>query len=329
MDATQLSQASSASSASPRYPARRVSPLRVGIALLLGTILLFGVNLGLAGRQRETPEELLDIQRKEKEEAIRPAILNLIREGQQRLSSGDPAAAVQSFRAAEQLAPKIDGLRRMRLAAEQKSAEMAQMSDREREIAGHLLAAQEAVKTLRYPDATLSVLAVLQLDPQHPEATAMMKQIGEATKRLAQVPLPRAQKPASSRPTAEAPLQEGVPAESAGTPAEAQTATIRVIVTSEMPAGGSVRILLNDKVIMNEGVGPALKGNVFRRKKSTISFAKNLEVPEGSARLVVHVTPKNKTAIPSTFNEFFLGGSRRELTIHASATNSADVDLQQ
>lgn len=325
-DSTQLSQVSPP----PAGPARRVSPLRAGVALLLGTSLLFGGNLWLAGWQEPTAAELAAVQRQEKQEALRPALLNLIREGHQRLLASDPEGAVQSFRAAEQLAPEIDGLRRMRLAAQRKAAEMAQMTDREREIEGHLLVAREAVKTRSYNEASVEVVAALQIDPQHPEAMEMLKQIGEAQKRLAQTPQPRTPQQTASQPgmASETPVQEGG-AESEGTGGQSQIATIKVTVNSDMPAGGRVRVFNNGQPLLDTEVEPARSGKFLNRETRTVAFTHNLQVPEGSGQLVVHVVPKGRGAIGRVYNEFFLGGSQLELVIRATEANKATIELRQ
>ncbi|HEX2223635.1 MAG TPA: serine/threonine-protein kinase, partial [Thermoanaerobaculia bacterium] len=314
----------------PARPAGRVSPLRAGIALLLGALLLFGGNLWLASLQQPTAAELAAVQRQEKEEALRPALLNLIREGNQRLLEGNPEGAVQSFRAAEQLAPQIDGLRRMRLAAQQKATEMAQMTDREREIEGHLVAAREAVKTRRYNEASVAVVAALQLDPQHPEAMEMLKQIGEAQRRLAQTPQPRTPQQAGSQQgtASETPLPDGA-SEGGGTAGESPIATIKVSVTSEMPSGGRVRVFNNGQPLLDTEIEPARRGKLLNRQVHPVAFTHNLEVPEGSAQLVVHVIPKGKGAIGKVYEAFFLGGSQRELVIRASVGNQATIDLRQ
>jgi serine/threonine protein kinase len=306
-------------------PSRRISPLRIAIASGLSALLLLGGSLGLTGRD-ETPQERARIRQIQKEERIRPAVLELIRQGHRLMRSGDFEGAAEKYLAAEQIAPELDKLRGLHAEAEKKIGESQQAIEQEQEIVKNLGAATEAVRSRRYAEAMVAVAATLQLDPANPDAQDLLNQIREAQARQAQAPVPGLPRPGTPAPQTQVPgapsgAPVAVPAE------EARMATLTLSVTSEMPGGADIRLFANnDRLFQGKVPAPRMKGGFFKRKTlvEAAHLTHSLPVPaaSGLVTLTVYVTPKGKTAVSKSVDGNFPAGSARDLKITISSTGA-------
>jgi len=155
-----------------RPPARRgplIEPGRTIIAASMAGLLLLTMAAALFGWLRwTTPRAGRDARVDERQRQI----VALIHTGYQFLSAGDPATATRAFRQAEELAPEKQKppLRNLRLTAQKQAEEFGQLVGLQKQVAKHLMTAQQAMDNRRFEEALAEVNAALALDPANSKA---------------------------------------------------------------------------------------------------------------------------------------------------------------
>jgi tRNA A-37 threonylcarbamoyl transferase component Bud32 len=309
-------------------PARRISPLRLAVAGLIGLLLaalLWGGTL-LWSRSRPNGP-----QRDAAEDARRARVMELVQEGKQAGESGNWPVAVYYFSQAEGLEPRSRRLRGLREAAKQKvDQQYSQDAGRANVISMGLANANQALQAQSWDAALMAATTVLGIDPGNAEARAILTKAQEEQARRTRQQQRRA---ASSTHPAPGPVAApAAPATSeqahAAAPAarpEATTATLRVHFRSEVPEA-TVVVWANGKEVFRNTYGG--RGLFHRKEEPVDDSSKPITLPAGAVNFLVNVTPGGKAALVRKPSGSLPGGGARSLEIHLSDLTHLAVDLR-
>ncbi len=311
-------------------PARRASPRRLVIA---GLIALLAAGLLWAGSLLWIRSRPSGPQRDAAEDGNRARILALVQEGKQAGESGNWGAAVYYFSQAEQLDPKARRIHNLKVAAAQKlSQQSSQAAGKASIVTMGIANANQALAAQSWEAAQMAASTVLGIDPENPEARAILVKAQDGATRSKARQQRRAQTAAQPTPGEVAPsttpatsAQPARPAAPAARPA-ATTAMLRVHFRSEVTEA-TVIVYANGKEIFRKGYGG---GGIFHRGEKPIDETDpaTQPLPAGTANFLVLVTPAGKKAQPGKTSGSFLGGSTRTMEIHLSDPTHLTVELR-
>lgn len=313
----------------PKRQGPPVSPRRValaggGAALLM--LILAGVLFGWL--QWATPSA----GRSPEQDAQQRQLVDLLRTGHQLLRAGDPATAARFFQKAENIAPadKKEKMRTLRLAADEQAKTFGQLVGIQKQVVGHLIAAQQAIENRRYEEAIKSANAALALDPSNPEASTILASAQTAQARLKERAQPsqrnqRVKRPEEIAAATTTPVPEpSVPA--AAEESVPQIAALRISFESAREGVANVRVHINGRSVMSANVGS--KGGLLRRRGgSGGSVDRTVEVASGDSEIQVWVTPPGGTAKMRKLSGNFPSASSRNLSIRLPETGEATIEL--
>jgi serine/threonine protein kinase len=308
-----------------------VSPRRVALAgggaalltLLLGAGLLFWLSWKTPSRGRNAQED-----------ANHARVITLVRLGSELLHANEPRGAAAALRQAEQLAPRPEKIRRLRMLADQKVSEQGHLVSVEQEKAAHLLAAQQAMEARHWDEAVIAANAALALDPADVNAqqAAAAAQAAQTRARERAAAAAKAPKKGPGQPDAVASSQPVVqptptaPRESrpAAEPAS-QPASLRINFETAL-GGTNLRVYAGPKMVLNQTVGE--RPSLLHRSQRGGSIDQTVPLPSGDAEIRVYVTPPGEKAWFQSLNGSFPGGSSRSLVIRLSESKQATAELR-
>jgi tRNA A-37 threonylcarbamoyl transferase component Bud32 len=269
-------------------------------------------------------------------DANRHNVLRLMQEGRRLLDSGDPRGAAAAYREAEQLAPEqAASLRKRRADAERQAFERDRRLAVENGINSKLAEARAELAGRRYAEADAAAAAVLAMSPGNTAAeevrTAAQAALQRRKERLA-APA-QAGKQAAPRPQDAAAAQQAAAARPAAPPPAAAEAagdaTLELAFFSELPEG-TVMLYVNDRQVLHQSYDFREKGGLgglFRTKSRSDWVRKSFQVPAGSAKIRLYVTPQGRAAQVRTLSGNFAGGTTRHLDAKLASSGELDCSL--
>ncbi|HVT59621.1 MAG TPA: serine/threonine-protein kinase [Thermoanaerobaculia bacterium] len=351
-------KAKPASASRPRPPRLLlVAALAAAVALMLGLGVLLALRLGavrdlLSGVRGGTalpstsagaPGRVAGAARAGSaidQESARQRMLFLLREGRRLQDAGDPDGALAAYRAAEQLDPGHQSLRRLRADAERQQAERRRRVGQEREIEARLTAGRQALAERRYDDAESAAAAVLQVSPgntvaqdilaavrdgraRHKERAGSSPAARAAAARAAEAAAAAHPEPAPGAPGTAGAARADAP--QAVSP-EVKEATLDLAFFTQLPEG-TLMVYINGNKVLQEPFRFYERGNLFRAKPSTGWIRRSLHLPAGSAQLRVYVTAQGRAAEVRSLSGNFPGGASRRLDVQLSAGGDVTATL--
>jgi serine/threonine protein kinase len=307
-------------------PARRASPRRLMIA---GLIALLASALFWGGALLWTRSRPAGPQRDAAEDARRARVMELVQEGKRAGETGNWPVAVYYFREAEKLEPKGKRIVGMRVAAEQKIAQLSdQSAGRASVIAMGLANANQALTAQSWDAALAAATAVLGIDPENAEARAILvkAQEGQVRRARQQRRTPAAPQTVPGEVAAITPSSSEQPARPAA-PAQAATnapATLRIHVTADMEGSVIVSVVGHQELLRHTFE----RGGLFSRNRSqSFDVDQSREVPAGASTLRILVAPKGHKAVVQTRDMSLQGGSVHRLEIRLLSSAEATIQL--
>jgi hypothetical protein len=173
-----------------------------------------------------------------------------------------------------------------------------------------------------YEQAVALASLALGIDPENEEAKALLAQAQQAQQ--AQVAArEKRQRTPPAQPAAEPPREESVaslptPREAPPvTPGEARVSSLQVHFQSDLDAVLIVRI--DNVQVLRRDFGRG--GGLFRPRRGAEGheLTETLEIPPGSSRVLVHVTPKGEKAQVRQLDLVGNGSKRLEISLSKSA----------
>ncbi|HLX10293.1 MAG TPA: protein kinase, partial [Thermoanaerobaculia bacterium] len=302
--------------------------LVVAVAAGLAVGLMLAGGLYVAARAGQAPAATsAPAGRTEAAQAIRVQVLGLLRDGRRRLDGGDADGAAAAFRAAEQLVPGRQGLRRLREEAERQQGDRQRRLDQERTIGAKLEEGRLALAGRHYDEAETAAQAVLTMSPGNTVAeeilTAVKAGRARTRDRLAALPRPSAVAASPAVLPAAAPA---VAPPAAPPAAEAKDASLELAFFSELPEGTLI-LYVNDRRVLQESYRFYEKTGLFHRAHPETGWVRrSFSVKAGNANIRLYVTPHDSAAVVRTFAGNFTGGTSRRLDV--KLTGSGEVTAQ-
>lgn len=219
-------------------------------------------------------------------------------EGRRLLQAGDPAAAAAAFARAERLAPEGSGVRQLREEAERLAAAQWEEETRERRIFQALEEGRQALSQRRYGDAMAAFRAVLELEPEHAEATSLLRRAEVAARRQ----VARSRPAPSPQPPPAQPVEEPTTAEASPRTGGAQEeeemggeGTLRVHFFSHLPEG-VLTVYVGDRQILRQPFRFYERTGFFRSEPRSGSLEASRHLPAGPVKLRVYMALKGEPA---------------------------------
>jgi serine/threonine protein kinase len=308
----------------------RLSPrqLAVGVGVAASLAVLLGAAV-LLWRSWSQPASPVTPQTSAAEDARQTQLAQLLAEGHAALRRADYDRGIALYRQAEQLDPGNQQLRNLREMAEVQAQDFPALKAQEQDIADKLKRARQALKNRQFDSAASLAGAVLWLDERNEEARGIRAeaQKGQAAARQAK------QRPGATQPHPTSPGQETAstpspatqPAGSTPAEADAKASSLRIHFQSDMDATVIVRVDGREVVRQTFERG----GSLFRPRKNEAGHDVTLtrEIPAGSWRVLVYVTPKKRAAEIQTLDGNFPSGGSRTLEIYLSASAQLKAQL--
>ena len=239
------------------------------------------------------------------------------------LRRADFATAIKLYRQAEQINP---GYGRRRLAAELEQQNFESLLTQEKDFADRILRAKKLLADKQYDLAEKQASAVLFVDPDNEDAKAVQAMAQKAARQAKQRTGPTQPHPAlPGGETASTPSPAPQPAGSTPSQADAKASSLRIHFQSEVDATLIVRV--DGREVLRENLDRG--GGLFRPRKNDEGY--NLtwtrEIPAGSWRVLVYVTPRKKAAVIQKLEGNFPGGGSRTLEIYLSTSAQLKAQL--
>jgi hypothetical protein len=86
-------------------------------------------------------------------------------------------------------------------------------------------------------------------------------------------------------------------------------------------------VYLNDRLVVQESFRFYEKGGLFRSRPTTGWVRRSIQLPAGSARLRVYVTPQGSAAVVRSLDGNFPGGASRRLDVKLDAAGQVTAEL--
>jgi len=300
-----------------------IGGILVAVAILAGAAVKLRQSWSQPAPAPQTAAPAGDVQR-------RAQFAKLVAEGNREMRRAEFEKAVALYRQAEQLDPKNQELKNLREMAELEIPAYKDTINQERAIANNVAGAQRALAARKYDQAATLASLVLGLEPENQEAEAILAKAKQGQARLAKQRLASArpetpgqgEEPATATPApAEArPAHPGEPAA-----AEARSASLQIHFQSDVDA--VVIVQVDNHELLRQELGGGSLFSRLRRGGQGHELTRTYEVPAGTWKVVVYVTPKNKGAILRRFEGNFPSGSSRRLEISLSKPSELKVQL--
>jgi serine/threonine protein kinase len=254
-------------------------------------------------------------------------VINLLRQADQAMRSGDYAMAANYYRMALEIDPTHRGLIAKRANAQKWAGEAGRLSEEDQQIARKLEEARQAVAGRRYDAAVAAASAVLVMDPYNAEATEILGKSKQALARrnLPATPATPGQPPQSGEVVASVPFGTATEGNGERTEGESEGATapvLRVNVRSEV--GGIVIVSVDGREVVREPF--RTRGGLLRRNKGSVGLTRTITMSPGTFDIRVHVTPDDQKAYVRNYTQNFERGVSRTLDI--GIDNSAQVSVR-
>ncbi|HEX2253605.1 MAG TPA: protein kinase [Thermoanaerobaculia bacterium] len=306
-----------------RPPGRR---LALVAALTLAVALAVGVPALLLSSPDAEPVEYSPEYRRQVE------YLELLREGYRLLAAGEPTNALMSFRQAEVLVPNRPRAGELAELAVQAAREQQSSSQREAQVALQLMAAQSALEGQRYEEAVVTAEAVLEVEPEHEAAAAVVEQARRALARRA-----AAARRAEREQTVAEPAPQEVPAsaeERGATQPDEEMGPIspaRLVIVAVAEGGGQVRVRDGQRELATFEYDHSERAGLLRRRRPVTGTTRAPDIVSlapGAHTLDVWVTPLNERAIHHRLTGTFRPGATHTLRIveHPSGEVTARLE---
>jgi serine/threonine-protein kinase len=255
-------------------------------------------------------------------------VAKLVQDGHRLMRKAEFDKAIALYREAERLDPDNKDLQRLREAAEWQAQDFPNLVNQEKEIAANLKKAKEALAARQYDQAVGAANFVLALEPGNEDADHIRSEAlkGQAAARLAkQRTGPNQARP--PRPGEQVATTTPIPSEAppAGfgesAPVETKTSALRLHFQADMDAVLIVRA--DGRAIFRKDFDG---GGFFRRRNEKgHDFNQKLDIPAGTAKILVLVTPRKRKAEVQQFD--FPGGDSHRLEIYLSDSGQLTARL--
>ena len=257
-------------------------------------------------------------------------ILPLVEEGQELLTAGQPAAALEVFDRALLLAPEDREVRRLRDQAESRILEQ-DGGDPFAYAAQRLEAARKALRERDYPAAIRLAEEVLEVDPEHQEGKDLLEQARGGQRRRQEIRA-RLRNPAQSSPapgpTAPRPAARQVPPPAAAPPPAAK-ATLVIDFHSAVSEGRLTIFTGQEKIYQEPFKFLTAKTSVFSRQRAASgSLRQSLSLPSGDLDLKIYVWRKDAQTRTAEVAGNLPPGSTRTLKIELSDEGRVKAALE-
>ncbi len=279
----------------------------------------------------------------------RTKIFPLLQETQRQLLAGEPEVAARILLRAETLAPDRVSIPRLRERIEREARLQESQRMFEEELSELLTESRRALDRGRPGQARRLATQALSLDPQSPEAEALieaaeirLRRPSEAAPKTAKAevasraqPPPRSQEP-PQRVTAPAPTPVTPPPIPSQTPPRAVSdsasrpesgiANLRVDVFSYLPKG-VLTVYADQEQVLLQPFRFVQKSGFLRRKKTAGRLETSIEVPSGDTEFRIYVSAEGQETQSVNLTADLTGGETHVLRLIIAENGSASAQL--
>lgn len=257
-------------------------------------------------------------------------VARLLNEARGGVARGDLQAALQAVAKVEALHPANLEARALRAEIDRVSRDLALAAEQEQRVAEALILAREEYSKRRYEPAIAAATAVLELVPDHAEATRLRTDSESALAR--QKDRPRPARPAAPTTTPEVvaapaavppPVRPTVQAE----PAIVGDATLAIEFFSEA-SEGVLTIYAGERQIVREPFKFVKKTGFLRSEKISGNLTFQRTLPAGPAALRIYVSTPGKPTKSVLLEERLAGGSTPRLNIRVDADGRTSAAIE-
>ena len=252
------------------------------------------------------------------QDEARGQALPWLQEGKRRLDAGDAAGAMRAYAEAERLAPNLGAATQLRVQAEASAEVAAAAAERSERILDALRRGMGFLAERRWSEARLAAQEVLRLEPDSPEALALLEQAEAGQRRRLEPPL--AVLPEAG-PVA-APVSE------AASPASAVVAEagLEVDFQSEAPEG-VLTVFVDGSQVVREPFRFVRRRGIFRSEAMSGSLSARRTVAAGGHDLRVYIALPGKPARLVDLRGEFTGGATRTLRVAVTKSGEPSATL--
>jgi predicted Ser/Thr protein kinase len=301
----------------PPTPRRLLAVAAVAAAVSLAAGgLLFLAWTGAQGRPAATA---LDAGQRRDVELAR-----LLAQGHRQLGAGQPAAAADSFRSAEALAPERPRIGEFRHLAESQAEARELSSAQAAETGARLAAARRSLDQGRPREALSAAQGVLADEPGNAEAGEIAAAAQQALRRRRPEATTAGGGAAAAEPAGAAHATAAASSGAAGPP---PPATLAIVFIADLPEGTLV-INANDQRIVSEPFSFYDRVGLFKKKpyRGTITVAARA-VPAGAIAFKIWVSVAGSAARLTELSGNFPPGVERKLAIHLAGDGQVTANL--
>lgn len=337
------SQRAHAQYSSSRDPLPWPRWILIGLAAAIPTLLVGLLVIWLAA-----PESPPD-GRFSEQHIVTAEVLPLFKEGRRQMLDGQTEVAIRLFRRAQDLAPASSDLALALARAEQRAIEQQHRQQQSAEIETLLTDSRDALDAGRAQQAARQATQALSLDPDNPEARALLDAASSQKARRSRVrtqpePSPRAPTPKgrearplavpsqtpTSEPRASAPVrvtppetrQRAIPAPGS----VSTTADLRVDVFSYLSKGVLTVYAGQDQVLL-EPFRFVQKSGFMRKKKTAGRLETSVELPSGPTEFRIYVSAEGQETQTVSLDADLTGGQTHVLRLIIAENGSASAQL--